>query len=134
MKNPTIDIYIKQKFDYQILSIPAILSIIVLTKEYYPHNNELRQFTKDVLNADYKDYLFKSRTLLYSRIIKDFYINNQDIKLLLKKVNAFIKENNGETNNRVKKDHQTTKVSNSKKRASQQEIIKKWRDVIDSHD
>lgn len=34
MTNQTIDIYIKQKLDNQILSVPAILAIIVFTKEY----------------------------------------------------------------------------------------------------
>lgn len=135
MTNQTIDIYIKQKLDNQILSVPAILAIIVFTKEYYSHNDELRQFTEGILGADYKDYLFKSRTLLYSRIIKDFYVNNQDTKSLVKKINAFIKKENNETNNQVKeKDYQTEKNSSSKKRDSQQDIIKKWRHVIDSHD
>lgn len=133
MTNPTIEIYKKQQFGNQILSIPTVLSIIVFSKEYYSHNDELRQFTENVLNINYKDYLFKSRTLLYSRIIKDFYINNQDVKSLVIKINDFIERESDNNNNRMK-NHQITKISNSKKKDSQQDIIKKWRNVIDSHD
>lgn len=135
MTNRTIEAYKKQRLNNQVLSIPAILSIIIFTKEYYSHNDDLRSFTKNVLGTNYKDYLFKSRTLLYSRIIKDFYINNQDITSLVKKINGFLNKKSEKSINQVKeKNHQTKRTSSPKKNDSQQDIIRKWRDVINSHD
>ena len=124
MTNKNIDFYTKQDADNKIYSTPAILSIIIFTKEFYSSNNELHNFTEKYLNKSYKDYLFKSRTLLYSRIIKDFYINSNDTNFLIKAIDSLLSEKN----NKKKGDR---KKKNNKK-DSQINIINKWRRVIDN--
>ena len=61
----------EKKHDRKLALLPAVLSVIIFSKIFYNKNDDLELFTKDMLKAEYRPYLFKSRTLLYSRIIKD---------------------------------------------------------------
>ena len=121
MTNKIINNYKRKNFTDKFFTIPAVLSVIIFTKEFYSSNDELRGFTEDFLNKEYKDYLFKSRTLLYSRVIKDFYINNNNPDSLVHSIDNFIS-----TETQIK--------TKEKGKDSQKDIIDKWRKVIDSHD
>lgn len=121
MTNKIINNYKRKNFTDKFFTIPAVLSVIIFTKEFYSSNDELRGFTEDFLNKEYKDYLFKSRTLLYSRVIKDFYINNNNPDSLVHSIDNFISK-------------ETQIKTKEKGKDSQKDIIDKWRKVIDSHD
>src|SRR5699024_2429979 len=64
----------RENHAYEIfLLMTGVLSKIIFTDLFFKKNIELEDFTKDILNKEYKQYLFKSRTLLYSRIIRDLH-------------------------------------------------------------
>lgn len=109
--------------EYQESLIPTVLSVIVFTNYFFDTNKDLKIFTKDYLKKDYKEYLFKSRTLLYSRIVKDLYIRNPEPHATVVILVHFFKTfNNINTKASPKK--------KNKKRNSQQNIIHEWRRVI----
>lgn len=99
---------------------PSILATIILTKELYKNNVDIHQFTLDVLGLEYKDYLFSSRTLLYSRVVKDTYLNKNSA-LFIQKTQDFLKKNKNEQKKKGKI-------------KSQNDIINEWRKVIKSHE
>ena len=104
--------------------LPAVLAIIVFTKKYYKSNKELKKFTSNVLNINYKNYLFLSRTALYARIVKDFYIDIEKQDFLKTQIVTFVgKKSTNTNNNRYKK-----------KRTSQNDVIAAWRKVINPDD
>ncbi|EAD0740651.1 hypothetical protein NY11_14980, partial [Listeria monocytogenes] len=53
--------YTKATIDEGIFMVPGVLSKIIFTKEYYENNPDLKEFTKNILSQDYRDYLFKNR-------------------------------------------------------------------------
>lgn len=103
--------------------LPSVLAVIVMTKIYYHSNKELYYFTENVLGANYKEYLFKSRTLLLSRIIKDYYLNEKNASESIKNIVIFLNKN-------ISKDSDTKVINQRKKK--QKEVIDGWRKVIDS--
>lgn len=104
--------------------LPAVLAIIVFTKKYYKSNKELKKFTSNVLNINYKNYLFLSRTALYARIVKDFYIDIEKQEFLKTQIVTFVEKKSTNTNNNRYK----------KKRTSQNDVIAAWRKVINPDD
>lgn len=109
--------------EYQESLIPTVLSVIIFTKHFFVANEDLKIFTKEYLGKDYKSYLFNSRPLLYSRVVKDFYIKNPDPHNAAVILVHFFK-----TFNNI-----STKVSpkkKNKKQNSQQNVIHEWRRVI----
>ncbi|GAB9262225.1 hypothetical protein CANFE03_18860 [Ligilactobacillus animalis] len=104
--------------------LPAVLAIIVFTKKYYKSNKELKKFTSNVLNINYKNYLFLSRTALYARIVKDFYIDIEKQEFLKTQIVTFVGKKSTNTNNNRHK----------KKRTSQNDVIAAWRKVINPDD
>lgn len=103
--------------------LPAVLAIIVFTKKYFKSNKELKKFTSNVLNIDYKNYLFLSRTALYARIVKDFYIDTERQEFLKTQLVTFIGRKSANINNHHKK-----------KKNSQNDVIAAWRKVINPDD
>lgn len=99
---------------------PSILATIILTKEYYKSNVDIHEFTLGTLGLEYKDYLFKSRTLLYSRVVKDTYLNKNSA-IFIQKTQDFLKNNKN-----IQKKKEKTK--------SQNDIINEWRNVINPHE
>lgn len=114
--------YLSDSNDNQIFQLTNILSVIILSRYFFKHNQDLKQFTKNVLNIEYKEYLFKSRTLLFSRVIKDVYIYNDDIKKINLSILKFVRS------------YENVKKHHNEKKASQSEIIDKWRKVINPDD
>lgn len=118
----------------QKLIVPAIFAELIFTKKIYRKNNELSELTKDILHLEYKNYLFKSRTLLFSRVIKDKYINPSDkemfsLMVALQKLIGQQEKYHVEVDNK-----EETSVSKNKKTKSQKHIISEWRKVIKSDD
>lgn len=70
--------------------IPGILSNIIFTTNYFKRNFDIKEFSTNVLQEDYKEYLFQSRTALYARIIKDI-IREKDEKKTINKINSILK-------------------------------------------
>ncbi|QIG36145.1 hypothetical protein IBB3154_0654 [Ligilactobacillus salivarius] len=105
------------------LLLPAVLATIVFTKKYFKANKELKKFTSDTLNINYKNYLFLSRTALYARIVKDFYLDIEKQKFLKTQLITFVEEKSTSVNN----NHQ-------KKKTSQNDVIAAWRKVINPND
>lgn len=116
----------------------AVLSEIVLDKVHFERNKDLKDFTNDVLLANYKDYLFDSRPNLYARIVKDlrtYRVKNPEHFLRLENnIQQFLslkhnKELDKDTNEGGKKN------TNEKKRKHQEgnrKIIDDWRSIIES--
>lgn len=103
--------------------LPAVLAIIVFTKKYYKSNKELKKFTSNILKINYKNYLFLSRTALYARIVKDFYIDIEKQEFLKTQLVAFV----GKKSTSVSSHHK-------KKKSSQNDVIAAWRKVINPDD
>lgn len=120
MKNETIRKYQLQSNRNKSDLLPAVLAIIIFTKEFFKSNKELRKFTKGWLRVEYKEYLFRSRTLLYSRVIKDFFLNENQKKFLRVQIDNFFDELAPEQTTRNKK--------------AGQDIIEKWTKIINPDD
>lgn len=93
--------------------IPGIIAEIIFNKDIYKSNADLREFT-NIFDNHYADYLFNSRPLLYSRLIKEFKSLEEEsidsyYKQLLKFINALddgknyqkkdVKQKNNNTDN-----------------------------------
>lgn len=50
-------------------SLYSIITVILLSQETFKKNIDIIPFVKS-LNLDYKDYVFKSRTLIVARVIR----------------------------------------------------------------
>lgn len=120
--------------DLLFLSI-ALLSKIILEKKIYTKNEYLKDFTRNVYEQEYGQYLYDARPQLYSRLIKDLIkYKNEDISKFLDiqgNLNKYLKElsteqieeNFGEQRNN--KDKRPPKSSNK-------EVIDDWRSIIES--
>lgn len=62
------------------LELYSIVTDVFLSREYFNRNSDIVAFIK-AINYEYADYLFKSRTLLLARILRD--INKAEKKDLL---------------------------------------------------
>lgn len=60
----------------------SIIVDIFLSKEYFNRNSDIITFT-NAINYQYNDYLFKSRTLLLARILRDINKAEKDELLLI---------------------------------------------------
>lgn len=138
------DEFLKLKVNQQnvdalhILSIALISEIILNKKDFYKKKVELKKFISQVLQIDYKDYLFDARSILCGRVIKDirlyrkndldkFYILVKRLQKFIIKSELFDKEedNNIPTEEPIKKG--TNKTGNSNKK-----VIDDWRSIIES--
>ena len=52
------------------LELYSIITDVLLSKEFFNKNSDIATFTNKV-NLNYADYLFRSRTLLLARILRD---------------------------------------------------------------
>lgn len=118
-----IIIYKKAPLHYKENLVPSIISIIIFSKFFYNSNHDLKDFTKNYLKINYKEYVFKSRTLLYSRIIKDFYIHQSNTEKITTIITKFLDDKflDDESHNRKKKNKQS-------------DVIGAWRKIINPDD
>lgn len=106
--------------------LPAVLSEIVFSKIFYSNNKELKNFTKNILKVEYKDYLFHSRTNLYARIVRDFYFKQEDCDFLVQQISSFLKSYMNETNNKSKREN----LKQNKRKSTQKDVLEGWRKII----
>lgn len=122
--------YLKKKYTKSTLNeglfmVPGVLSIIIFTKEYYESNPDLKDFTKNVLFQEYRDYLFKNRNALYARVLRDILKAEDEKKLIfinniLDFTNNFSKEN----------ENDLKKMKNKDLKKDQKSDIKSWSNII----
>lgn len=86
----------------------GILSVLLLSKDIFPHNETIKGFLMEVLELSYKDYVFRSRTLLCARVTRDIINeragNNYKVKLykfLEKQIEILRKRENIKENNKL---------------------------------
>lgn len=103
--------------------VPGILAYIIINKELYSKNSDLKSFTKNYLNEDYKDYLFKSRTTLFARVVKDIIREKED-DISLKKISNIQNFLFERTVQNSKQNTRNTKIPKS------QDILKNWSEII----
>jgi hypothetical protein len=112
----------------------GILAEVIFERGYFSKNSDIKTFTSDILQEDYKEYLFASRTSLYARIVKDMKLNiiNDTDKFLQKanNVKVFLKEH-GEEAIRTNPTNEGSHTSKSKKKnTSKNDAIDEWRKII----
>lgn len=49
----------------------GIVSEILLSKQVFPRNIDIKVFLKDIFELELKEYLFRSRTLLIARVTRE---------------------------------------------------------------
>jgi hypothetical protein len=71
----------------------GISSEIILSFDIFPKNPDLEPFVSEVFNAEFRPYVFKSRTLLASRVIRIIHQStDSEISLQKNKLYKFIEE------------------------------------------
>lgn len=86
----------------QTYKLVGIVCEIVLSKEIFKNNSEIEEFIVNVFNLKFKNYLYKSRTLLVARLTREILKNDsyaKRTKLLYKFIVSKIDEDNINTNN-----------------------------------
>ncbi len=109
----------------------GVISKVLFDKNIFPKNNDLKEYVslfENILNKKdpYRDYLYKSRTLLSSRVIKDLFfdvnnnfnidseynIDKEYIKNLIEINNKFLEKKIIYDTKEVKSSKQETLLSN----------------------
>ena len=91
---------------------------IILSKEIFPKNSDLKEFVNNDLKKylNIKDYIFKSRSLLAAKIQRKIYeLDYNDIIILLDSINSILL-NLGET-----------KTNSTKNLSGTDKAIEEWR-------
>ncbi|MDT2760387.1 hypothetical protein [Enterococcus xiangfangensis] len=95
------------------------LADIILTKNYYRSNIELKEFTANYLQEDYKEYLFSARPALYAKVVRDIFVaaekDNDKFILKIKGIRKFLSlaETDSNSDSALNKKNQTKSSSNS---------------------
>lgn len=88
----------------QTYKLVGIVCELVLSKEIFKNNTDIEAFIIGVFNLKFKDYLYKSRTLLVARLTREILKNDRhakQTKLLYKFIVSKINEDNMNTNNQL---------------------------------
>ncbi|EAD0080786.1 hypothetical protein Y136_14990 [Listeria monocytogenes] len=117
--------YTKATIDEGIFMVPGVLSKIIFTKEYYENNPDLKEFTKNILSQDYRDYLFKNRNALYARVLRDILKADDEKQLIL--INNILEFIN---NFSEEKKSSPKKIKNKDLKKEQKSDIKSWSNII----
>ncbi|UAT31317.1 hypothetical protein K7T73_03525 [Bacillus badius] len=131
-----LEVSIDNKDDLLFLSIP-LLSKVIIEKEIFKKNHELKNFTAQVFTKEYGSYLYDSRPLLYSRLIKELiYYKNEDEHYFFniqQNLMAFLKDkiiDQSDENKVIEKNKKERKPSKNNK--GNKKVIDDWRSVIES--
>lgn len=124
------DINLENKGKHEIIYIlSGLLSNTILTKIIFENNSDIKEFTNSFLGKNYKDYLFRSRTLLYSRLIKDSYrFETDQLRKEANQIINFITESL-----KIESEKPQVKQDGKKKRKSgnyNSDAINSWREII----
>lgn len=126
MKLSNSNLYSERDLEDRALFI-GIIAELVLSKELFKKNDDLSEFVEGIFEVEFLEYLFRSRTLLLSRIIR--LVETADKRLLhmfISKTFDFIDK---ESNDRVTEVEEGYPVKRGKKK-SNIETIESWRKVI----
>lgn len=52
----------------------GIVSELLLSKQVFPRNIDIKVFLKDIFELELKEYLFRSRTLLIARVTREIIV------------------------------------------------------------
>lgn len=103
-------------------------TIIILSKELFPTNNDIRRYTDENIEMELKDYLFDSRTLLIARTNRYIYnLEIDELKRFYESVNIYITNESSEDD---PDDQQTKKDKGFNKNNKSKENLQKWLDKI----
>ncbi|HAT54500.1 MAG TPA: hypothetical protein DCW31_04545 [Lactobacillus sp.] len=64
--------------------ISGIIVVILLSKEFFPHNADLVPALYSIFSLEFKDYVLKSRTLTMARTLRYFEVMSTEQKFALK--------------------------------------------------
>ena len=100
--------YFNKKTKY--IDAIGLNTLIMLSKDLFPNNEDIKNYTTDNFKIDFKEYLFKSRTMLVARSNRYIYeLNDEELKILYKYMINYLnnnteeeKENNLQKNNKSK--------------------------------
>lgn len=77
--------------DIKSYKLIGITSEMILSTELFPRNEELIDFLKTIFNLSYKEYVFKSKTLVIARTSRDiFNMDKSDFESSRKKLYKFV--------------------------------------------
>ncbi|SMB95452.1 hypothetical protein SAMN00017405_0407 [Desulfonispora thiosulfatigenes DSM 11270] len=108
-------------------------SLILLSKDLFPSNDDLKSYTDEIIKIELKNYLFKSRTLLVAKINKYIYdLEVDEIKTLYKNMNNYLINKDGKSdkdndNNKNNRD-ENNKINNKKNKSK--DNLKTWLENI----
>lgn len=91
------------------INLYTIMITAILSKKIFKKNSDIPEFITK-LNLSYKEYVFKSRTLIVARIVRE--VENADKQKLLffvSELKELLFENN--SNNSIKSSHSKTKIT-----------------------
>lgn len=106
----------------------GVVAEIILSKKLHNKNEKLREFIYQNFKIELGDYLYKSRTLLLSRIIR--LIESSDKNMLnnySNSISLFLTNMSNDSNNKSNSEETPQKKS---KRKSTLDSIDSWRKVI----
>lgn len=138
-----LEVSVENKGDLLFLSIP-LLSEIIIKKEVYKKNYELKDFTSQIFMKEYGSYLYDARPLLYSRLVKDLItlneIDENQFFNIQRKIKGFLSENILNESNKGNRKEINKKEANKretisrlpKTNKSNKKVIDDWRSVIES--
>lgn len=91
-------------------------TIILLSKELFPNNEDIKNYTNNNFDIEIKEYLFKSRTMLVARTNRYIYgLNAEQLQSIYKHMTNFL-------NQSVVEEH----ADNEKKKNKSKENLKTW--------
>lgn len=64
--------------------IIGIVSELLLSRQVFPRNKDIQEFLKEVFSLEFKEYLFKSRTLVVARVTREILIMERDTTYKMK--------------------------------------------------
>ncbi len=71
----------------------GIVSGIVLSKDIFKKNNELKVFIKNTFNIEFKEYVFSSRTMVVAKLVRLINDSNENEYIIYKSNLYFFLEN-----------------------------------------
>ncbi|AXN39627.1 hypothetical protein [Peribacillus butanolivorans] len=105
----------------------GVVAELLLSKELFKRNEELKSFIKVVFNINPLEYLFRSRTLLLSRIIRIIESAEKDeLKKYIENVYIYIEK----TTDKENKLKPAPNKTNKKGKNNTIDTIDRWRKVI----
>ncbi|MDV2581406.1 hypothetical protein [Alkalibacillus haloalkaliphilus] len=95
-------------------------TLVLFSKDIFKNNSDIKPFIKSVYGLEFRDYLYKSRTLLVARVNKHIYqsVPEKEIPIKLKLIKNFYSQEN------------TDQEKNKRNRSKSEDNLSKWLDRI----